>query len=110
MARTNCNFEGNFLASSFALILQLRSIGAIFLCEGRGNYGNKPDNEEKELRTHRVLLHNHSTWSDGHMSLNTVARLGEHLGASAVVMSEHDFDFTEIKWEDYVQACREAST
>jgi hypothetical protein len=57
-----------------------------------------------------VFLHNHSTWSDGHMSLNTIARLGARLGASAVVMSEHDFDFTPTKWGDYVQACREAST
>jgi hypothetical protein len=62
------------------------------------------------LRTHRVFLHNHSTWSDGHMSLGAIERLGERLGASAVVMSEHDFDFTPTKWGNYVQACREAST
>jgi predicted metal-dependent phosphoesterase TrpH len=58
----------------------------------------------------RVLLHNHSTWSDGHMSLSTIARLGELLGASAVVMSEHDYDFTSLKWDDYINACRHAST
>jgi predicted metal-dependent phosphoesterase TrpH len=58
----------------------------------------------------RVLLHNHSTWSDGHMSLSTIARLGELLGASAVVMSEHDYDFTSLKWDDYIIACRQAST
>jgi hypothetical protein len=57
-----------------------------------------------------VWLHNHSTWSDGHISLRAIARLGELLGASAVVMSEHDFDFTPTKWEDYVEACRVAST
>jgi hypothetical protein len=55
-------------------------------------------------------LHNHSTWSDGQLSLNAIARLGEYLGASAVVMSEHDFDFTQMKWEDYLPACQEAST
>jgi predicted metal-dependent phosphoesterase TrpH len=60
---------------------------------------------------HRVLLHNHSTWShDGRMSLDGVARLGDFLGASAVVMSEHDYDFTATKWDDYVGACRQVST
>ncbi len=44
------------------------------------------------------------------MSLSAIARLGERLGASAVVMSEHDFDFTPLKWDDYVQACHRAST
>jgi hypothetical protein len=64
---------------------------------------------EKKLKTQRVFLHNHSTWSDGHMSLSAIARLGKRLGASAVVMSEHDFDFTPSKWDDYVLACHEAS-
>jgi predicted metal-dependent phosphoesterase TrpH len=62
------------------------------------------------MTTQRVLLHNHSTWSDGRMSLSAVARVGELLGASAVVMSEHDYDFTSGKWDDYTIACREAST
>jgi hypothetical protein len=44
------------------------------------------------------------------MSLSAIARLGEHLGASAVVMSEHDFDFSPTRWGDYVKACRKAST
>jgi hypothetical protein len=44
------------------------------------------------------------------MSLDTVARLGEYLGASAVVMSEHDYEFTSLKWDDYTSACRQAST
>jgi len=44
------------------------------------------------------------------MSLSVIARLGERLGASAVVMSEHDFDFTPLKWDDYVEACLRAST
>jgi hypothetical protein len=44
------------------------------------------------------------------MSLSTIARLGELFGASAVVMSEHDYDFTPLKWDDYVNACRQAST
>jgi hypothetical protein len=60
--------------------------------------------------THRILLHNHSTWSDGELSLKEVAQVGERLGASAVVMSEHDFDFTPQKWEEYKEACRLAST
>jgi hypothetical protein len=63
-----------------------------------------------DMTVKRVLLHNHSTWSDGHMSLSTVAQLGEFLGASAVVMSEHDYDFTPLKWDDYINACRQAST
>lgn len=56
------------------------------------------------------MLHNHSTWSDGRLSLGAVARVGERLGASAVLMSEHDFDFNPLKWDAYVAACREAST
>ena len=55
---------------------------------------------------HRILLHNHSTWSDGTLSLTQIAQLGNHLGASAVAMSEHDFDFTPLKWDDYKEACR----
>ena len=63
------------------------------------------------MTVHRILLHNHSTWShDGRMSLGAVARLGDFLGASAVVMSEHDYDFTATKWDDYVGACRQVST
>src|SRR5258708_39714909 len=62
------------------------------------------------MKIHRVVLHNHSTWSDGTMSLATIARLGENLRVSAVIMSEHDFDFTLPKWQDYVEACRLAST
>jgi predicted metal-dependent phosphoesterase TrpH len=62
------------------------------------------------MNTRRVLLHNHSTWSDGAMSLDTVARWGERLGASAVVMSDHDYYFTPMKWDDYVSACQRAST
>lgn len=58
----------------------------------------------------RVLFHNHSTWSDGRMALRTVARLGEYFGASAVVMSEHDYEFSSDKWDQYVDACRQAST
>ena len=58
----------------------------------------------------RILLHNHSTWSDGCMSLDGVAKLGNRLGAAAVVMSEHDYHFTPLKWDEYVAACREAST
>jgi hypothetical protein len=58
----------------------------------------------------RVLLHNHSTWSDGRMSLKGVARLAEWLGADAVVMSEHDYCFTSLKWDEYVGACMNAST
>lgn len=62
------------------------------------------------MTVRRVLLHNHSTWSDGRMDLRAVARLGEYLGASAVVMSEHDYEFTPSKWADYIVACRQAST
>jgi hypothetical protein len=58
----------------------------------------------------RILLHNHSTWSDGRMSLDRIVRLGARLGAAAVVMSEHDFYFTPQKWEEYVNACQLAST
>jgi predicted metal-dependent phosphoesterase TrpH len=58
---------------------------------------------------HRILLHNHSTWSDGTLSLTQITRLGTLLGASAVAMSEHDFDFTPLKWDDYKEACRAES-
>jgi predicted metal-dependent phosphoesterase TrpH len=57
----------------------------------------------------RVLLHNHSTWSDGRMSLSGIAKLGARLGAAAVVMSEHDYYFSTPKWEEYVVACKQAS-
>jgi predicted metal-dependent phosphoesterase TrpH len=62
------------------------------------------------MTVRRVLLHNHSTWSDGRMTLQTVARLGAYLGASAVVMSDHDYEFTTLKWDEYTNACRQAST
>jgi hypothetical protein len=62
------------------------------------------------LRPHRVLLHNHSTWSNGQLSLKEVARVGEQFGVSAIAMSEHDFDFTPQKWEEYREACRFEST
>jgi predicted metal-dependent phosphoesterase TrpH len=62
------------------------------------------------MSVYRILLHNHSTWSDGRMPLSAIARLGEYLRVSAVVMSEHDNYFTPDKWGDYVNACREAST
>jgi len=63
-----------------------------------------------KVKVNRILLHNHSTWSDGHMSLNAIARLGEYLHVSAVVMSEHDYYFSPTKWQDYIEACRQAST
>jgi predicted metal-dependent phosphoesterase TrpH len=62
------------------------------------------------LITRRILLHNHSTWSDGQLSLAEIAGLGKCLGASAIAMSEHDFDFTPQKWQDYTEACRLEST
>lgn len=62
------------------------------------------------MNIRRVLLHNHSTWSDGKLPLETLAKWGGRLGVAAVVMSEHDYHFTAQKWEDYVQACRLAST
>jgi predicted metal-dependent phosphoesterase TrpH len=65
---------------------------------------------QEKLITHRVLLHNHSTWSDGRLSLKEVARLGGWVGASAIAMSEHDFDFSPQKWAEYKEACRLEST
>jgi predicted metal-dependent phosphoesterase TrpH len=44
------------------------------------------------------------------MSLDGIAKLGEKLGATAVVMSEHDYCFTPLKWDEYLVACRQAST
>jgi len=44
------------------------------------------------------------------MSLDGIAKLGERLGARAVVMSEHDYHFTPVKWDEYVAACSSAST
>jgi hypothetical protein len=44
------------------------------------------------------------------MPLEVIARIGERLGAAAIVMSEHDFDFDASKWECYLHACQRAST
>lgn len=66
--------------------------------------------QKSTLTAHRVLLHNHSTWSDGRLSLKEVVRWGERLRVSAIAMSEHDFDLTTHKWEEYVEACRLEST
>lgn len=62
----------------------------------------------KQLRT---VLHAHSTWSyDGSWELGAIARLFGRMGASAVMMSEHDTGFDPDRFGAYRAACAAAST
>jgi predicted metal-dependent phosphoesterase TrpH len=59
----------------------------------------------------RVVLHAHSIWSyDGKWRLESIARLFGRLGVDAVMMTEHDTGFDPSRFQDYRQACRDAST
>lgn len=59
----------------------------------------------------RAAAHIHSDWSyDGRWSLGEIARAFEQRGYDAVLLCEHDRGFDADRWQDYRQACAEAST
>jgi predicted Rdx family selenoprotein len=59
----------------------------------------------------RVVAHVHSEWSDdASWTLREIAATFARLRYHVVLMSEHSRGFTAAKWQEYAQACREAST
>jgi predicted metal-dependent phosphoesterase TrpH len=58
----------------------------------------------------RVAVHVHSEWSyDARWSLQALADAFAKRRYDAVLMSEHDRGFDERRWQDYRQACADAS-
>lgn len=58
----------------------------------------------------RVATHVHSDWSyDGSWSLPSLARAFRRRGYGTVLMCEHDRGFSQARWENYQEACAEAS-
>jgi hypothetical protein len=58
----------------------------------------------------RAVAHVHSEWSDdGSRTLREIAATFARRRYQVVLMSEHSRGFTNAKWQEYVQACREAS-
>jgi hypothetical protein len=59
----------------------------------------------------KAVAHVHSDWSDdGTWPLSRIATAFARRGYQVVLMSEHSRGFTAAKWDDYRQACAEAST
>ncbi len=53
----------------------------------------------------------HSEWSyDGSWGLSGIADLFGRFGCGAVLTAEHDATFSAERWQDYREACRDAST
>ena len=53
----------------------------------------------------------HSEWSDdGSWTLGEIAATFTRLRYRVVLLSEHSREFTAVKWQEYVHACREASS
>ncbi len=62
------------------------------------------------MRRIRVAQHVHSDWSyDGTMSLESIAAAFGRRGYDAVLLSEHDRDFDERRWDEYRAACARAA-
>jgi predicted metal-dependent phosphoesterase TrpH len=62
------------------------------------------------LKTVRAAVHVHSEWSyDARWSLPALADAFAKRRYDAVLMSEHDRGFDEAGWQEYRQACAEAS-
>ena len=58
----------------------------------------------------RAVAHVHSEWSDdGSRTLTEIAATFARRRYQVVLMSEHSRGFTGAKWQEYVQACGEAS-
>lgn len=59
----------------------------------------------------KAVAHVHSEWSDdGSWPLSRIAATFARRGHQVVLMSEHSRGFTAAKWDDYRQACADAST
>jgi histidinol phosphatase-like PHP family hydrolase len=55
--------------------------------------------------------HVHSVWSyDGQWKLDEIVREFSGRGYQVLMMTEHDRGFTESRWADYREACRELSS
>ena len=66
---------------------------------------------DRKPRLVRAVAHVHSQWSDdGSWTLPRIAATFARLRCRVVLMSEHSRGFTETKWQEYRQACAEAST
>jgi hypothetical protein len=62
-------------------------------------------------RVVKATAHVHSEWSDdGSWPLSRIAATFARRGCQVVLMSEHSRGFTAAKWDDYQQACADAST
>lgn len=59
----------------------------------------------------KAVAHVHSEWSDdASWPLSRIAATFSRRGCRVVLMSEHSRGFTPAKWDDYRQACADAST
>jgi hypothetical protein len=59
----------------------------------------------------RAAVHVHSEWSyDAEWSLHDIARSFRRLRYDVVLMAEHDRGFNEPRWNEYRDACAEASS
>lgn len=59
----------------------------------------------------KAVAHVHSEWSDdASWPLSRIAATFSRRGYHVVLMSEHSRGFTAAKWDDYRQACADAST
>ena len=59
----------------------------------------------------KAVAHVHSEWSDdASWPLSRIAATFSRRGYRVVLMSEHSRGFTDAKWDDYRQACADAST
>jgi hypothetical protein len=62
------------------------------------------------VTTVRIAVHVHSEWSyDAHWPLGELAAAFKKRRYDAVLMAEHDRTFEEPRWQEYRQACAEAS-
>ena len=58
-----------------------------------------------------AACHVHSEWSyDAKWTLNEIATAFGGRGCSAVMMTEHDRDWNQTRWQEYKTACAKAST
>ena len=59
----------------------------------------------------KAVAHVHSEWSDdASWPLSRIAATFSRRGCRVVLMSEHSRGFTDAEWDDYRQACADAST